>query len=137
LNGVALKTITVDSTGTIGLPTEALQESGIQPGSSLVVLARQGRIVLLDQARFQERIEKPMQEMLAEFRRAIGDDLRAPYFAGLTGEEYAALSDEAEQALWDRLTVEAEKQVNSHERNNAGPTMRGLPSCKRQSDPVE
>jgi bifunctional DNA-binding transcriptional regulator/antitoxin component of YhaV-PrlF toxin-antitoxin module len=112
-----LKTVTVDSSGSVGLPTEVLQESGIQPGSSVVVLAQEGRIVLLDQKWFQERVEKPMQAMLTEFRRAIGDDLGAPFSAGLTVEEYAALSDEAEQALWDQLTANAEKQVDTAERD--------------------
>jgi bifunctional DNA-binding transcriptional regulator/antitoxin component of YhaV-PrlF toxin-antitoxin module len=112
-----LKTLTVDSTGSIGLPTEVLQESGIQPGTSVVVLAQEGRIILLDRERFRERIEKPMQEMLARLRRSIEQRPQVPFFDGLTYEEYAALSDEDEQALWDRLTAEAEKQVDSAERD--------------------
>ena len=112
---MALKTITVDSTGSVGLPTEVLQESGIQPGSSVVVLAREGRIVLLDRERFRERVEKPMEEMLARLRRSIEERPQAPFFDGLTYEEYAVLSDEAEQALWDRLTATADKQVDNAE----------------------
>jgi bifunctional DNA-binding transcriptional regulator/antitoxin component of YhaV-PrlF toxin-antitoxin module len=112
-----LKTITVDSTGSVGLPTEALQQSGIQPGSSVVVLAREGRIILLDRERFRDRIEKPMEEMLARLHRSIEQRPQAPFSDGLTYEEYAALSDEDEQALWDRLTAEAVKQVDNAERD--------------------
>lgn len=112
-----MKTVTVDSTGGVDLPAEVLHESGIQPGTSVVVLAREGRIILLDQGRFRERVEKPMQEMLTQFRLARARDPRAPFFGDLTHEEYAALSDEAEQALWNRLTATTEKQVESAERD--------------------
>src|SRR5216683_2942729 len=95
----SLKTVTVDSSGGVDLPAEVLHESGIQPGSSVVVLAREGRIILLDQGRFRERVEKPMQEMLAQFRCARAHDPRAPFLGDLTSEEYAALSEEAEQSL--------------------------------------
>jgi len=112
-----LKTVTVDSGGTVDLPAEVLQESGIQPGSPVVVLAREGRILLLDQERFRERVEKPVQEMLARFRRSMEQQPQAPFFDGLTDEEYAALSEEDEQALWDRLTAAADKQLESPERD--------------------
>ena len=104
-----MKTITVDPSGGIDLPAEALQESGIQPGSPVVVLAREGRILLLDQQRFRERVEKPMQEMLARFRRSMEQQPQAPFFGGLTCEEYAAISEEDEQALWDRMAATTEK----------------------------
>jgi hypothetical protein len=58
-----------------------------------------------------------MEEMLARFRRSIEQRPQAPFFDGLTCEEYAALSDEDEQALWDRLTAEADKQVDDAERD--------------------
>ena len=92
-------------TGGIDLPAEAVQESSIQPGSPVVVLAREGRILLLEQERFRERVERPMQEMLARFRRSIEQQPQAPFFDGLTYAEYAALSEEDGQALWDRLTA--------------------------------
>jgi len=112
-----LKIVTLGPSGGIDLPAEALQESGIQPGSPVVVLAREGRILLLDQQRFRERVEKPVQEMLARFRRSMEQQPQAPFFDGLTYEEYAALSEEDEQALWDRLTAAADKQVQSAERD--------------------
>src|SRR5438105_377617 len=105
-----MTTVTVGSGGSIDLPREVLQESRIQPGARLVVFAREGKIVLLDADRFRERVEKPGQEMLAQFRHALSRDPAAPFFGGLTLEEYAALSDEAEQELWDRLTAEAERK---------------------------
>jgi hypothetical protein len=115
--GSALKTITVDPSGGVDLPAEALQDSGIQPGSPVVVLAREGRSLLLDQERFRERVEKPMQEMLARFRRSLEQHPQAPFFDGFIDKEYAALSKEDEQALWDRLTAAAAKQGESAERD--------------------
>jgi len=103
----------VDPAGGIEVPAEALQESGSQPGSPVVVLAREGRILLLEQERFRERVEKPMQEMLARFRRSLEQQPQAPFLDDLTCEEYAALCEADEQALWDRLTAAADKQGNA------------------------
>jgi bifunctional DNA-binding transcriptional regulator/antitoxin component of YhaV-PrlF toxin-antitoxin module len=112
-----MTTVTLNQAGSVELPEEILKESHIAPGSQLVVLAHEGKNVLLDRERFRERVEKPAQEMLAEFRRSLARDPQAPFFDGLTLEEYAALSDEDEQSLWDRLPTEAEAKVKGVERN--------------------
>jgi hypothetical protein len=112
-----MTTVTVDPAGSIDLPEEILKESCISPGSQLVVLAHEGRIVLLEGERFRQRVEEPAQEMLARFRRSLTSDPRSPFFGGLSFEEYAALSEETEQVLWDRLTAEAERKVKGAERD--------------------
>jgi hypothetical protein len=108
--------VTVDKSGNVDLPEEVLKESCIGPGSQLVVLAEERRIVLLDGERFRHRVEEPARKMLARFQRLLASDPQAPFFGGLSLEEYAALSEEAEQELWDRLTADAERKVNGAER---------------------
>jgi bifunctional DNA-binding transcriptional regulator/antitoxin component of YhaV-PrlF toxin-antitoxin module len=105
-----MTTVTVDSAGSVDLPADTLKESRIGPGTRLLVLACEGKIFLLDAERFRERVEKPAQERLAQFRRMLAADPQMPFFGGLTLEEYGALSEEAEQELWDRLSSEAERQ---------------------------
>src|SRR5262249_55078023 len=109
--------VTVDAAGGIELPEEIRRGSGGQPGARLVVLAREGRIVLLGGERFWQRGGKPAQGVLEAFRLALARDPQMPFFGGLTLEEYGALSDEAEQALWDRLTMEAERKTGGGERD--------------------
>lgn len=106
-----MTTVTVDKQGKVGLPEDVLKESHIQPGSQLVVLAHEGKIVLLDKERFRQQVEQPAQEVLAQFRRSIASAPQAPFLGGLTFEEYAALSEEEETALWERLSAEAEKEL--------------------------
>jgi bifunctional DNA-binding transcriptional regulator/antitoxin component of YhaV-PrlF toxin-antitoxin module len=106
-----MTTVTVDPRGSVDLPDEVLRESHIQPGTQLLVLAREGKIVLLDAERFRKRVEEPAQELLDRFRRMWANDPQMPFLDGLTVEEYAALSDEAEQELWDRLAAEAEQKM--------------------------
>jgi antitoxin component of MazEF toxin-antitoxin module len=103
--------VTVGPSGGIDLPEAVLQDSRVQPGSQLVVLAREGRIILLDAERFRERVEKPAEELLAQFRAALAEDPQAPFFDGLSYAEFAGLSEEAERELWDRLAAEADRQV--------------------------
>jgi hypothetical protein len=112
-----MTTVTLAPTGSVDLPEEILKESRIQPGSQLVVLAREGRIVLLDAERFRQRVGEPAQKILAQFRRSLAREPQMPFLGGLTLEEYAALSGEAEQELWDRLTAEAEERVKGAERD--------------------
>jgi len=110
-----MTTVTLGATGSIDLPEGVLEESRIQPGSQLVVLAQEGGIVLLDRGRFQQQVEEPVEELLAQFRRSLARHPQRPFFGGLTFEEYAALSEEAEQELWDRLSAEAEGKIKGAE----------------------
>src|SRR5947209_18737155 len=112
-----MTTVTLDATGSIDLPEGVLKESRLQPGSQLVVLAQEGRILLVDRARFQQQVEEPVQEMVAQFRRSLARHPQRPFFGGLTFEEYAALPEDAEQELWDRLSAEAEGKVKGTEQD--------------------
>ena len=106
-----MTTVTVDKTSKVDLPQAVLEKSQIKPGAQLVVLVREGKIVLVDPERFQRLIEKPGQEMLDQFRHSLARDPQAPFFGGLTLEEYAALSEEEEEVLWERLSAEAETEL--------------------------
>ena len=104
-------TVTVDESGQIDLPGAVLKESDIKPGTRLLVLTGEGRITLIDRERLQQLASGPMQQILAQLRRSLASDPEAPFFGGLTFEEYAALSEEEEQALWNRLSAEAHRKV--------------------------
>lgn len=112
-----MTTVIVDKAGKIGLPEEALKESRIKPGSELVVLAHDGKIVLLDRERYQKRVAKPVERMVAALKRSLASDPQAPFFGGLTFEQYVALSNEEEQRLWDREYARAKREVKLVERD--------------------
>jgi len=112
-----MTTVTVDKEGKIGLPEEILKESHIQPGSQLVAVADEGKIVLLDKERYWKQVELPAKEILAQFQLSLERNPQAPFFGGLTFEEYAALSEEEEQSLWDKLSEQAEREVKLIERD--------------------
>src|SRR5258708_2948172 len=103
-------TVTIDESGQIDVPEAVLQESRIQAGSQLIIGTGEGMIRLIDKERFQQQLSEPMRQVLAHFRRSLARDPQAPFFGGLTFDEYAALSDEEEQALWDRLSAEAHEK---------------------------
>src|SRR5437660_4819087 len=103
--------VTIDESGQIDLPAAILEDSGIQPGSSVLVLTGEGRITLVDKERLVQQLSGPMRQILAQLQRTLARDPQEPFLGGLTVEEYAALSDEQEQALWDRLSAEAHREV--------------------------
>ena len=108
----AMTTVTVDENGKIGLPEEVLKQSHIKPGMELIVVADAGKITLLNrQQALRERMKKVDQEIRARLREALQAGGRESFFAGLNLDEYLALSEEEERALWDRLYQEAEAEV--------------------------
>jgi hypothetical protein len=100
----------------VDLSEEILNESDLKPGSQLIVLTNKGRITLIDSERLWELVEEPLQEMLSRLQESLARDPDAPFLGGLTYEEYAALSDDEDKALWDRLWKEAEREVKIVER---------------------
>jgi bifunctional DNA-binding transcriptional regulator/antitoxin component of YhaV-PrlF toxin-antitoxin module len=107
--------VTIDESGQIDLPVAILEESRIPSGSPLLVLTGEGRITLVDKERLVQRLSGPMRQILAQLQRSLARNPQEPFFGGLTVKEYAALSDEEEQALWDRLSAEAHRQVKPGE----------------------
>jgi hypothetical protein len=103
--------VTIDESGQIDLPRAILQESDIQPGAQLLVLTGEGTITLIDRERLQQLASGPMRQILTQLRRSLAGDPDAPFFGGLTFEEYAGLSEEEEQALWERLSAEAHRNA--------------------------
>ncbi len=106
-----MEIVTIDESGQIDLPVAILEESRIPSGSPLLVLTGEGRITLVDKERLMQRLSGPMRQVLAQLQRTLARDSKEPFFGGLTVEEYAALSEEEEQALWDRLSAEAHHKV--------------------------
>jgi hypothetical protein len=112
-----MASVTIDESGQIDLPVTILEESRIQPGASMLVLTGEGRITLVDKERLRQRLSGPMRQVLAQLQRSLSEDPQGPFFGGLTAEEYAALSEEEEEALWDRLSAEAHRQVKPVEQD--------------------
>jgi len=104
--------VTIDEAGQVDLPAGVLEESHIRPGSSVLVVTGEGRITLVDKERLVQQLSGPMRQLLAQLQRSLARDPQEPLFGGLTAEQYAALSDEEEKALWDRLSAEAHREVN-------------------------
>ena len=111
-------TVTVDPTGNVGLPADVLQASHIQPGMELVVIAEVGKIILMDRKQaLDERMKTVDRELRARLRKALQAGGQTSFFAGLSLDEYLALSVEEEKILWDRLSHEAEQEVKVLERD--------------------
>jgi hypothetical protein len=118
MEGVAnMTTVTIGESGQIGLSEDVLKESDLKPGSQVVVLTNKGRITLVDRERFEELVGRPLQTMLDELDRSLKENPEAPYFGGLTIDQYAALSEEEDKALWDRLWKDAERKVTTVEQD--------------------
>ncbi len=110
-----MRTVVIRETGELVLPRETLEESQITAGTALVVIARAGQILLLDRAQVRRRVEKIGQEMQASLDKAVGQAGKDAIFAGLSLDEYLALSEAEEVALWDQLFKEAEQELTIRE----------------------
>jgi hypothetical protein len=106
-----MTTVIVDPTGKVGLPEDILQASHLQPGTEIIVIAEAGKITLMDRKQvLRERMKVVDHEMRSRLREALqmgGQEA----FAGLSLDEYLALSAEEDKALWDRLSQAAEREV--------------------------
>jgi hypothetical protein len=94
-----------------------LEESHITAGTALVVMARAGQILLLDRTQVRRRVEEIGQGMQESLGKALGQAGRDTIFAGLSLDEYLALSEEEEVALWGRLVKEAEQELKIREQD--------------------
>ena len=110
-----MRTVVIRETGELVLPRETLEESHINAGTTLVVIARAGQILLLDRAQVRRRVEEVGQEMQESLGKALRQAGKDAIFAGLSLDEYLGLSEEEEAALWDRLFKEAEQELNIRE----------------------
>ena len=106
-----MRTVVIRETGELVLPRETLEESHINAGTTLVVIARAGQILLLDRAQVRRRVEEIGQGMQESLGKALGQAGKDAIFAGLSLDEYLGLSEEEEAALWDRLFKEAEQEL--------------------------
>jgi bifunctional DNA-binding transcriptional regulator/antitoxin component of YhaV-PrlF toxin-antitoxin module len=112
-----MRTVVIRETGELVLPRETLEESHINAGTTLVVIARAGQILLLDRAQVRRRVEEVGQEMQERLGKALRQAGKDAIFAGLSLDEYLGLSEEEEAALWDRLFKEAEQELTIRERD--------------------
>jgi bifunctional DNA-binding transcriptional regulator/antitoxin component of YhaV-PrlF toxin-antitoxin module len=110
-----MRTVVIRETGELVLPRETLEESQITAGTALVIIARAGQILLLDRAQVRRRVEEIGQEMQVSLGKALRQAGKDTIFAGLSLDEYLALSEEEEIALWDQLFKEAEQELTIRE----------------------
>ena len=112
-----MRTVVIQETGEVILPRETLEESRITVGTELVVVAHAGQILLLDREQVRRRIEEIGQQMQEALRTSLAREGNDAVFAGLSLDEYLALSDEEDNALWDRLFKEAEQELKIREQD--------------------
>jgi len=113
-----MTTVIVDLTGNVGLPEDILQASHIQPGTELIVVAEAGKITLMDRKQvLRERMKTVEHRMRARLCKALQTGGQEAFFAGLSLDEYLALSAEEDKALWDRLSQAAAREVKVIERD--------------------
>jgi len=112
-----VRTVVIQETGEVVLPRETLEASHITAGTELVVVARAGQILLLDRRQIRHRIEEIGQQMQDALRSSLAHEGKDAVFAGLSLDEYLALSEEEDKALWDRLVKETEQELKIREQN--------------------
>jgi hypothetical protein len=112
-----VRTVVIQETGEVVLPRETLEESHISAGAELVVVAHAGQILLLDREQIRRRIEEIGHQMQEALRTSLAREGKDAVFADLSLDEYLALSEEEDNALWDRLVKEAEQELKIREQN--------------------
>lgn len=112
-----VRTVVIQETGEVVLPRETLEESRISTGTELIVVARAGQILLLDREQIRRRVEEIGQQMQDAIRTSLARAGKGAVCAGLSLDEYLALSDEEDKALWDRLFNEAEQELKIREQD--------------------
>ena len=110
-----VRTVVIQEAGEVVLPRETLEESHITVGTELVVVAHAGLILLLDREQIRRRVEEIRQQMQDALRTSLARAGKDAVFAGLSLDEYLALSEEEDNALWDRLFKEAEQELKIRE----------------------
>lgn len=110
-----VRTVVIQEAGEVVLPRETLEESHITIGTELVVVAHAGQILLLDREQIRRRVEEIGQQMQEVLRTSLAHAGKDAVFAGLSLDEYLALSEEEDNALWDRLFKEAEQELKIRE----------------------
>ena len=110
-----MRTVVIQEAGEVVLPRETLEESHITIGTELVVVAHAGQILLLDREQIRRRVEEIGQQMQEVLRTSLAHAGKDAVFAGLSLDEYLALSEEEDNALWDRLFKEAEQELKIRE----------------------
>ena len=112
-----VRTVVIQETGEVVLPRETLEESHITAGTELIVVARAGQILLLDREQIRRRVEEIGQQMQDALRTSLAREGKDAVFAGLSLDAYLALSEDEDNALWDRLFKEAEKELKTREQD--------------------
>lgn len=112
-----MRTVVIRSTGELVLPPETLEESRIHAGTELVVIARAGQILLLDRQQVRRRMEEIGHRMREALGTTLGQGGTDSLFAGLSLDEYLALSEDEDKALWSRLFAEAEQELKVSEQD--------------------
>jgi len=112
-----VRTVVIQETGEVVLPRETLEESHITTGTELVVVAHAGQILLLDREQIRRRVEEIGQQMQEALRTSLARQGKDAVFAGLSLDEYLALSEEEDHALWARLFKEAEQELKIREQD--------------------
>jgi len=110
-----VRTVVIQEAGEVVLPRETLEESHITIGTELIVVAHAGQILLLDREQIRRRVEEIGQQMQEALRTSLAHAGKDAVFAGLSLDEYLALSEEEDNALWDRLFKEAEQELKIRE----------------------
>jgi hypothetical protein len=124
-----VRTVIIQETGEVVPPRETLEESHIAAGTELVVVARAGQILLLDRDQIRRRVEEIGQQMQDALRTSLAREGKDAVFAGLSLDEYLALSDEEDKALWDRLFKEAEQELKIREQDIPADFVPARPNC--------
>jgi hypothetical protein len=82
------------------------------------VIAEAGKITLMDRKQvLRERMKVVDHEMRSRLHEALQTGGQEAFFAGLSLDEYLALSAEEDKALWDRLSQAAAREVKVIERD--------------------
>jgi bifunctional DNA-binding transcriptional regulator/antitoxin component of YhaV-PrlF toxin-antitoxin module len=100
-----MRTVVIRETGELVLPRETLEASHINAGTTLVVIARAGQILLLDCVQVRRRVEEVGQEMQESLGKPglFSSHFYPPFVKGGWGDFGAVTSGKSPLApLWQR-----------------------------------
>ncbi|MFQ6043751.1 MAG: hypothetical protein ACE5PV_23095 [Candidatus Poribacteria bacterium] len=104
--------IVANEDGSMVIPPEIAASVGIAPKTEYIVYQHDGRILMISRDRLLPLLDSMTDAMIEKMEAAGGFSDDATFLFGLTVEEYFALSEEEEAALWEKRYKEESERVN-------------------------
>ena len=105
--------IVANEDGSMVIPPEIAVTIGIAPKTEYLAYEHDGKILMISRYRLLSLLDSMTDAMIKKMEVAGGFSDDATFLFGLTAEEYFALGEEEEAALWEKRYKEESEKVNA------------------------